>query len=75
MQYERDIRDYIENKWRVHNEQIKEDRTKNKEKFVKVNEALTVLEQYLQQKDRKLDRTVAAEIQSRHVFLRSPSHF
>lgn len=41
------------------------DRTKNREKFQKVNEALAALEHHLEQGNKKMDKILNSEIQSR----------
>ena len=41
------------------------DKAKNKEKFQKVNEALASLEQHLEMGNKKVDKLLNAEIQSR----------
>ncbi len=73
LQYERDIRAFLEGKWKGYSDDLDDlketqsvDKNKFKEKFLKLNEALAILERHLEQGGKKMDRVVAAEIQSRY---------
>ena len=44
---------------------LQQDRTKSKDRFHKVNEALSALENRLEQGNKKIDKIMNAEIQSR----------
>uniref|UniRef100_A0A914XPR4 Uncharacterized protein n=2 Tax=Plectus sambesii TaxID=2011161 RepID=A0A914XPR4_9BILA len=74
LQYEKDVRQFLDERYRAYNEELEAlkalqqtDKAKYKERFQKLNEALAVLERHLEQGNKKMDRIVAAEIQSRKL--------
>ena len=74
LSYESDIQKRNDDRWRAQTQLTEEmrkllqqDRGKSKDRFQKVNEALLALEQHLDAGNKKIDKIVNAEIQSRFV--------
>lgn len=72
LEYENEVQKKNDDRHRAHAAQLEEhramlqnDRNKYKDRFQKVNEALAALEHHLELGNRKVDKILNAEIQSR----------
>ncbi|KAI1712728.1 coiled-coil domain-containing protein domain-containing protein [Ditylenchus destructor] len=74
LKYENEVQRKNDERYRGHNQLIddlrgllQQDRTKSRDRFQRVNEALAALEHHLELGNRKMDKIINAEIQSRKL--------